>query len=31
VVSTTGQRRTPEPLRRARRLARSARGAAPGE
>ena len=30
VASTTGQRRTPEPLRRARRLARSARSAAEG-
>jgi deoxyribonuclease V len=30
VASTTGQRRTPEPLRRARRLARSARSAATG-
>jgi deoxyribonuclease V len=30
VASTTGQRRTPEPLRRARRLARTARSAAEG-
>jgi deoxyribonuclease V len=30
VAGTTGQRRTPEPLRRARRLARSARSAAEG-
>ena len=30
VASTTGQHRTPEPLRRARRLARSARSAAEG-
>jgi deoxyribonuclease V len=31
VAGTTGQRRTPEPLRRARRLARSARSAAHGQ